>query len=247
MAGAPDHESDRLPFNQEITMGMKRRLMFVFVITFLLLSLTGIVIDFSAGAEPEGTIAVKDSHTYCDIFHVSFEPSLSSSPKPYLGVYLESQTLKKGLPGHREGAYVSVGGVLRGSPAAKIGLQKDDVILSMNGNPTWREAGGVEEAFRKTIETLPAGTEITMEVLRGEKIVSLTGKTAVRPHHDQPESTHPEAPSCTGRASLLESSLRADSALPLYQGIISGLHERSNQLHNLDSSLEVPFHPLQLK
>ena len=69
----------------------------------------------------------------------------------------------------------------------------------------------------------------------------------MRPHHDQPEATHPEAPSCTGRASLLESSLRADGVLPLYQGIIRGLHQQSNQLHNLDSSLEVPFHPLQLK
>src|SRR5208337_3400102 len=119
------------------------------------------------------------------------------------GVYLESQTLKKSLPSYREAVYVSVGGVLRGSPAAKTGLQKDDVILSMNGKPTCRDAGGVEEAFRKKIEKLPVDTEIRMEVLRGEKILSLMARTAERPHHDQPEATHRDAPSCTGPPSLL--------------------------------------------
>ncbi|MGA3206257.1 MAG: PDZ domain-containing protein [Syntrophales bacterium] len=228
-------------------MEMKRRLVVIFIITFLLSSLTGILINFSAAAETQGSISIKDSSTYCGIFHVSQEPSLASSPMPYLGVYLESQTLKKSLPSYREAVYVSVEGVLRGSPAAKAGLQKDDVILSMNGKPTCRDAGGVEEAFRKTIEKLPVDTEIRMEVLRGEKILSLMARTAERPHHDQPEATHRDAPSCTGPPSLLESSLVANGALPLFQGIISGLYQRSNQLHNLDSPLEVPFHPLQLK
>ena len=221
--------------------------MVIFVISFLLLSLTGLLKYYTVEAETHGSVSIKDSSKYCGIFHVSQEPSLASSPKPYLGIYLESQTLKKVLSVYRESVYVSVGGVLRGSPAAKIGLQKDDVILSINGQPTCRDAGGVEEAFRKTIEKLPVGTEIRLEVLRGEKILSLMARTAERPHHDQPEATHRELPSCAGSPSLLESSLVADGALPLFQGIISGLYQRSNQLHNLDSPLEVPFHPLQLK
>jgi len=228
-------------------MGMKRRLILILMVELLWFPLNSLLITISNAAETMGTLSVNNSSPYCDILEVSQEPTLISPPKPYLGIYLESKTLEKFLPGYREAAYVSVGGVLRGSPAARTGLQKGDVILSMNGEPTCRDTGGVEEPFRKTIEKLPAGTEIRMEVLRGEEILSLTAIAAERPHHNQPEATHRGLSSCADSQSLLESSLAAQGALPLFQRIINGLHQRSNQLHNVDSPLEVPFHPLQLK
>ncbi|MDQ5987617.1 MAG: hypothetical protein CSYNP_03362 [Syntrophus sp. SKADARSKE-3] len=211
------------------------------------MSFTGILTNSPATAETQKNASLNNYTTYCGIFNVSQAPSFPFSPKPYLGIYLETQPLKNALPSYREAVYISVGGVLRGSPAAKAGLQKGDLILSINGKPTSRDAGGVEDAFRNTVEELPVDSEIRLEVLRGEKILSLTARAAERPHHNQPEAVHPESPSCIGSPSLLESSLTANGALPLFHDVARGLYRRSNQLHNFDSPSEMPFHPLQLK
>jgi hypothetical protein len=225
----------------------KKNCLTVTVISSLLLFLPILLENVAAAADARGPTFVEYPQSYCGIFHVSQDPAPPSSPKPYLGIYLGSQDVKKNLPAYRDAVYVSVAGVLRGSPAADVGLQKDDVILSVNGQPSCADTGGVEENFSRTIEKLPLGTEIRLEVLRGEEILSLKAKTAKRPNHDQPEAAHKEVPACAGSPSLLESSLTADGSLSLFQAIINGLHQQSNQFHNYDSPLEVPFNPLQLK
>lgn len=85
-----------------------------------------------------------------------------------------------------------------------------------------------------------------LKVLRDDAILSLPVKMEERPSHDQPQANHP-TPSCSSVPSLLQKSLADSGDLPFFQDIIIGLHRRSNQIHNMESALETPFHPLQLK
>jgi len=60
----------------------------------------------------------------------------------------------------------SVAGVLvwnlyRDSPAARAGLQRGDVVLSLNGRPTPSEA-----IYRKVLAELRIGASVSIEVLR---------------------------------------------------------------------------------
>jgi len=188
-----------------------------------------------------------EASTYCDLLYTPFKASQIKFPKPFLGIYLASKKVTKAPSPHRDAVYVLAAGIIKGSPVFKAGVQKDDVILSINGEPTSRDKGSVEESFRNTVEKLSIGSEVRLDILRNNKVLSIMAKTAERPQHTQPEAPHPEVPYCDSEASLLETSLLKESAMPSFQKVVNGLQVRSNELHNIDSPLEMPFHPLQLR
>lgn len=200
----------------------------------------------AAVAEMHDAAPDADTPTYCNIFYIPPEIYPASFSISFLGIYLGSQKVTRAPSPYRDTVYVSAAGVIKGGPALKAGLQKNDVILAINGKPTSREdAGSVEEAFRDAIEKLPIGSEVKLDVFRNDKVLSLITKTVERPRHEQPEALHPEVPHCTAASSLLKASLLKEGAMPLFHRVISGLYSRSNQIHNLDSNSEMPYHPLQ--
>jgi serine protease Do len=69
-----------------------------------------------------------------------------------------------------------VRGVFEGSPAAKAGLQRDDVIVKLNGEPV----GDVAE-FGQQIRQMSPGHKIRLTVMRGKKMLHLTPVLAARP------------------------------------------------------------------
>jgi serine protease Do len=59
--------------------------------------------------------------------------------------------------------------VVGGSPAAKAGLQADDLIVYIEGDLV-----SSIKMFRDLIKSYPAGTPLRFEVQRGSRLVSLT-------------------------------------------------------------------------
>lgn len=184
---------------------------------------------------------------YCWNLYVPIELPRAVTPKSYLGIYIGPKKIAEISPSYPDGVYVSVAGIVKGSPAQEVGLKKDDVILAVNGILASRSAGSVEEAFKNAIDKLPIGSELRLDVLRGHCVKSLKTKTAQRPQHDQPQADHPDLPNCTTSESLLYSSLSIQGTLPSFQNILGGLYRQSNQMHNIGSTHEMPYHPLQLK
>lgn len=76
-----------------------------------------------------------------------------------------------------EGQGVLIAEVTKGSPAEKAGLQKDDVIVELNGQPV-----GEVGAFRSHISTTASGSKIDLTIIRnGErmtKTIEVGGKPA---------------------------------------------------------------------
>jgi hypothetical protein len=92
--------------------------------------------------------------------------------KPVLGVLVSDVpgVLRTQLSiGDGEGMVVEQ--VTDGSLAARLGLRRHDVILSVNGTPV-AEAGALREAAAKVKE----GEEIRLRVLRGGKVEEISGK-----------------------------------------------------------------------
>ena len=93
-------------------------------------------------------------------------PKLSNEKSGYLGVGLE--------PGTEGGARVTQ--VQPGSPAAKIGLKKDDTIYEAGGRKILDQ-----ESLINAIARLKPGDEIKLKIKRGEEELELTPKLAPLP------------------------------------------------------------------
>jgi hypothetical protein len=192
-------------------------------------------------------VSVDELSSYCRLLHVPHQPPAKMPSEPYLGIYLGSKKIGKPFPPYPEATYIFAAGILKGSPADRAGLKKNDVILSFNDRPTYQNDEEITGAFRKEIEKFPIGAAVPLKVLRGDDILSLMVRMAERPSHKQPEAAHPTVPFCTGIPSLLQISLEHEGNRPFFEDIIAGLYRRSNQIHNMGSPGEYPFHPLQLK
>ncbi len=92
------------------------------------------------------------------------------SARSYLGVRLDHvpEILHKHLKlGENRGLLIQ--NIQAGSPADKAGLEKDDIILSWNGQPVTSYP-----EFVAQVQQTPAGTAITLEVLHNGDTKSLT-------------------------------------------------------------------------
>jgi hypothetical protein len=188
-----------------------------------------------------------DLHSYCDSLALPSRPYSPLEPRPYLGVYLASRKVEKVYPECKDNIFIQVAGVMNGSPAAKAGLQEDDVILSFGGKPTCVHGGEITSSFKKMIERQKIGAQITMEILRKDHNISVTPVLEEMPIHDQPEARHPELEGCSDRDSLLHRALSAQNALPLFNSITNELFRQSNLAHNPGTASGQTFDPLQLK
>lgn len=75
------------------------------------------------------------------------------------------------LGGRKSPAYIDR--VLPGSPAAEAGLKTDDLVISINGEVV-RDSGD----FRRLVDMLQAGVEVTLEVKRKNDLLSVRVKPA---------------------------------------------------------------------
>jgi len=71
---------------------------------------------------------------------------------------------------------VGVAGVYKGSPAAQVGIQPNDVILSLNGKVI-----GSSAEYRKQLETYKIGQTVTIKVWREGDVGSVSVKLAESP------------------------------------------------------------------
>ena len=174
------------------------------------------------------------------------KPYPAIEPKAYLGAYLTYKNIEQASQPCKENLFIQVAGVINGTTAAKMGLQNDDVILSINGNPTCKDAEQIVPAFKKIIEQQMIGAPVTLEVLRKDQKLSLTAILEEMPMHEQPEARHPGMNTCAEQISVFEDGLRTQNAFPLYYKIISELYRKSNLVHNPGSVYKKGPDPLQL-
>jgi len=72
---------------------------------------------------------------------------------------------------------VLVESVERGSPGAAAGVQAQDILLELNGQPTNARFPEELAPLRKRIADLPVGTPVTLRVLRDGKVLTLNTVT----------------------------------------------------------------------
>ncbi|HUI44644.1 MAG TPA: PDZ domain-containing protein [Nitrospirota bacterium] len=185
--------------------------------------------------------------SYCELLNVPSQPYPVLKPKPYLGIYLASRKLEQAPSTCKENYFVQVAGIINGSPADKAGLKDDDVILSLNNNPVCGDAVRVEPLLKKMIEREKIGSLAVLDILRGDRTLSLSVILEEQPTHEQREAMHPDMGTCPTQTSLLGNALSAQGALPALHAVYDGLYERSNSVHNPGSALEKKSHPLQLE
>ena len=87
------------------------------------------------------------------------------APRPWLGINSEEAHGR-----------VFVTQVTQGGPGERAGLEKDDLIVAVAGEPV----KGLADFYRKVWAVGPAGVEITMSVLRGSTIREIKVRSADR-------------------------------------------------------------------
>jgi serine protease Do len=102
--------------------------------------------------------------------------ALSLGEGGYIGIYLEEVTPERVKElGLREERGAIVMKVMEGGPAEKAGFKENDVIISFNGH----RVDTVREMQRMLSET-PAGRTVSVEVLRGGSLQTLTATLGKR-------------------------------------------------------------------
>jgi serine protease Do len=120
-----------------------------------------------------------------------------SVTRGYLGIYMDDLTPDKAqFFGIKQGEGVIVTKVEKGSPAAKAGLQANDVITSMNGTYV-KDLG----ELRRSVSMLHPGDKATLAILRGGKSSTVTVVVSKRPGETA------EGPSASGEKTAPELEL----------------------------------------
>jgi hypothetical protein len=218
-----------------------KKLYFYIFLTVFILSCNGQFLSSQKSIPPTG------SFSYCDLLNMPSEPYPTIEPKPYLGIYLASKELEQSILPCKENIFIQVAGVINETSAAKAGLEKDDIILSFNGNPTCNDSEHIIPSFKKMVEQQKIGALVTMDILRNSQKFSLTATLKEMPTHEQQEAEHPEIGKCLGQTSMIKNTLCAQDVLPLFNNIVGELYKRSNIVHNPVLAYEKKLHPLQLK
>jgi hypothetical protein len=211
------------------------------VLTIFIFSCNGQVIS------PQNSISSIGTFSYCDILNMPLKSYPATEAKPYLGIYLSSKKIEQSIQQCRENIFIQVAGVIKGTPASKAGLKDGDIIKSFNGNPTCNDAEHILTSFKKMIEQQKIGDLVNLDILRDNQILSLNAKLEDMQTHKQQEAKHPYIEKCSGQVSMLENTLLAHTAIPIFNNILDELYTRSNTLHNPGSAHGKESHPLQLK
>jgi flagellar biosynthesis chaperone FliJ len=120
-------------------------------------------------AGEEFTLRVQRAGTFEDIT-VRLEPPAADAPPPAEGPNRLGVTVEPG---------VVIAEVVPGSPAAHAGLERGDVILQADGTPV---VSGPQ--LRDLIQNAPAGSEVTLQVDRGDAL--FVAKVQVEPGPAEP-------------------------------------------------------------
>jgi len=104
--------------------------------------------------------------------------SLAGQPRPYIGVGLDEGPLSELLTKHLRldpGQGVRINNIMKGSPADRAGLERDDLIVAFQG-----QKATAREQLVDAVRQASVGSEMALEVIHlGEhKTVSLTLGTA---------------------------------------------------------------------
>jgi hypothetical protein len=214
---------------------------FYIVLTIFIFSCNGQVLS------PQKPISSIGPFSYCDLLNIPSKPYPAAEPKPYLGIYLASKKIEQSIQQCKESTFIQVAGVINGTPASRAGLRDDDIIQSFNGNPTCNDAEHILTSFKKMIEQQKIGALVKLDILRDNQKLSLTATLGEMPTHKQQEAKHPDIEKCSGQVSMLENTLLAQRALPIFNNILYELYTRSNTVHNPGSAHEKKSHPFQSK
>jgi hypothetical protein len=189
-----------------------------------------------------------DASSYCTLLHVPPVPLPAVRPKPFLGVVFSAVTPEQPFPGCPSGSVIRVDGVIDGTPAAMAGIRENDAIFALNGKALCGEQESVQSVFRDIIASQAIGAELKIDLVRGTKTSSVTASLAEMPTHYQTERDHRDIEKCPDdKPSLLASALRSRDALPRFVGILAGLNQISNSVHNPKTPYRGEADPLQLQ
>jgi hypothetical protein len=186
----------------------------------------------------------QEASSYCELLHVPPSPH-TPLPNTYLGVYLSSKNIDLSFPSCQDGSFVQVTGTVQGSPAERAGLMTDDLILRFNGVPTCERRGDVVAAFRDMIGRQEVGSAATIEVLRGDKRISLSATLGRIPTRSMPEAMHPDIEACDGSRSELEDELERIDSLSSFYAVRGGLYRQTNAIKNPDVPDDTRYDSLQ--
>jgi S1-C subfamily serine protease len=102
-------------------------------------------------------------------------------PKPYIGIRLQPLWLDddtRSRLGRKTRTIAAVGGVDAGSPAENAHIELGDLLLTLDGHA----AESVNDMARRIASATP-GQNITLEVLRGGRPLTVTVQIGERPRH----------------------------------------------------------------
>ncbi|MBI3821828.1 MAG: trypsin-like peptidase domain-containing protein [Planctomycetes bacterium] len=100
-------------------------------------------------------------------------------PRGFLGIFMEEVPPPDAKKLKIDGGAVAIKRVERGSAAEKAGLLKDDLILRINKEPLERLKA--MRHLRQLVSDLDPGTEISIEILRGDERRQITLTLGKRP------------------------------------------------------------------
>ena len=113
----------------------------------------------------------------------AYERMLSKGrPRGYLGVTVADWPEMSYQTGGKPEAAIVVG-VEQGSPAAAAGLQKDDLILALDGEPVRSSAG-----FFRRLRKRQVGELLSLDLKRGQAPLQVQAKVAIFEAAESPES-----------------------------------------------------------
>jgi len=116
-----------------------------------------------------------------------------SADKPgYIGIRMDARPLPELLTKHlrlEEGQGVRKQNVGVGTPADKAGLERDDIIVALNGKPVTDN-----EEFAQTVQGVGAGNEISLEIIHLGERKSVTLKLASFDEDSEFEAKFPPEP-----------------------------------------------------
>lgn len=189
---------------------------------------------------------IKKASDYCSILHIPETPILYKSGT-FLGITFSPVNIETPPLPYRCNNFIQVESVIKNSPAIRAGIKEKDIILSVNDEPVCKSGENTDISFKKMIERQKAGLIANIEVMRNKDIFSLKAELEEKPYYHNQAAEYQFAKDCTARASLFAAALKNYDAGNLFDTIIEGLKQQSDDIHNPGWYGVRPFNPFQLK